>query len=140
MKKPIKKVEKVELPDGIKAEYLKYPDYKNKDEGHLVDTLVFLHSDRIGWVVGTLWINQRQNRTYATDINGKIYTCGNPSTNILYAHVTEKRAKDPKVAKWLEAKRKGLEGAGNIRDRIGSRRAQGQVMRAEGRTSWMWDK
>ena len=32
----------------------------------------------------------------------------------------------------------GLAKAGQIRDRISSRRAQGQIYRAEGRSSWMW--
>ena len=59
MKTSVKKVEKVELPEGIKAEHLKYPEYTGKDEDRFVDELVFLHSDRIGWVVGTSLIFAR---------------------------------------------------------------------------------
>jgi hypothetical protein len=40
---------------------------------------------------------------------------------------------------FLELRLKGQGDAGQIRDRISSRRAQGQVMRAEGRSSWRWD-
>lgn len=44
-----------------------------------------------------------------------------------------------RLRKYLELWTKGMADAGGIRDRISSRRAQGQMERAAGRSYWRWD-
>lgn len=130
--------EKTDLPKGVKATDTQYPKYNEKKPDRYIDELRFLYSDRFGWVVQTLSINARQNRSYGTPLSGEIVTCGNASSKIISVYVTESR--QAHLKEWIDAKAKGMESAGNVRDRIGSRRAEGQVKRSQGLSSWMWSK
>lgn len=151
-----KTTESTELPKGVTKYDLEYPKYDarlkvkgRKEPGGYKDpsvpmtpggydsTLTFIESGRIGWVVATLSINARTNRTYAVDLEGSVFTVGNPASRVVTVHVKESRAKA--LTPWIEAHKKGLEIAGNVRDRIGSRRAEGQEKRARGLSSWRWD-
>src|SRR4029077_16922930 len=102
-----------------------------------------------GWAIPTLHIRNAGRRSHpgatnrrpyavATE-NGKTYRVG------LGPHVEEthpvwvKKSRLQALLKFIELKNGGEGSAGQIRDRISSRRAQGQVMRAEGRSSWRWD-
>jgi hypothetical protein len=127
------------LPDFVKEEDKKGPDYKSKIK--ILDyDMAFIHSERFGWIVKTLPINARTGRSYGMTLDGSVVTCGGRPDDYektIRIVVTDKN--QARLAKWVEAKAKGMGTAGDIRDRIGSRRAQGQEMRAQGRRSWRWD-
>jgi hypothetical protein len=129
MKKP---AIKTDLPPGVIASDLRYPT-----TGRSVGDLTFYFTNRFGWCVATLSINSR-GRTYGITMDGNIVSMGGrPDDKIVYAYVSE--ARQAALQKFLDLKAKGLGNAGDIRDRIGSRRAEGQVKRAQGLHSWRWD-
>lgn len=122
------------LPPGITKADTEYP----RGGGHLVDILTFYHSRRFGWCIATLAINSR-GRTYGITLDGKVVSMGGrPDDVVVRVQVTE--ARKAALQHFLDLKAKGLGNAGDIRDRIGSRRAQGQVERSLGKHSWRWDK
>ena len=123
------------LPEGVLKTDLEYPKWDSKDK--LVETLTFLPSGRFGWAVQTLWINQRENRTYAATMDGSTVRVGNASVQPVTVYVKASRVKA--LQKWLDARQAGLDRAGEVRDRIGSRRAEGQIKRSQGLSSWRWD-
>ena len=127
--------EQTALPEGVTNSDLVYPKWDSKEK--VIYHLTFIPSGRFGWAVQTLWINQRQNRSYAATLDGKIITAGNQGVKLLHVYVRESRVKH--FQKWLDAHQKGLQDAGDIRNRIGSRRAEGQLKRAQGLSSWRWD-
>ena len=130
MQKPVKTGV---LPEGVIEADLKYPT-KGRCSA---ESLKFYYSARFGWCIATLPINNK-GRTYGVNSAGTIVSIGGrPDDKIIYVYVSE--ARQPKLQKYLDLRAKGLGDAGSIRDRIGSRRAQGQVMRAQGRHSWTWD-
>lgn len=95
------------------------------------------------WFIPTLTIASSRRhatrRTYAVGVSDKkTYRLG------MGPHVTAtfKVRTTPKnfarMLPYLELRQTGSENANKIRDRISSRRAQGQLFRAEGRSSWYW--
>ena len=143
------------LPAGIIKSDLTYPSYKSKDG--LVDDyrnssfeLWCVSSARndMEWFIPTLLIANASRRspnttarTYATRVSdGKSgWRIGRgphvKATFTVYVRKSRARALKP----FLDMRTAGQEVAGQIRDRISSRRAQGALMRAQGRTSWRWD-
>lgn len=103
----------------------------------------------LGWVLTTLLIGHAGSRARAagcaTDrsygigvADGKVYRVGRGPhvTDEVEVHVSEDNVE--RLGKYLELWRRGMADAGAVRDRISSRRAQGQLYRQQGRTSWTW--
>jgi hypothetical protein len=92
------------------------------------------------WVIATLAIGGK-GRTYGIRIStGTVCRVGaGPHVKAtVTVHVRVSRAKA--LQKYTDLRLKGATEANQIRDRISSRRAEGQVMRAQGRHSWTWSR
>ncbi len=158
---------KRDLPKGILVSDLKYPESKIKwksemskederayeDEykrNRIVHTFEFYKTERFGWVMLTLHISnasRRQSqrgvdtrRSYAVPVNdpNSIVRVG------LGPHVTDKftlyirQERLDALKDYVALNDKGMGSAGEVRDRISTRRAQGQMHRANGERSWRW--
>jgi hypothetical protein len=124
------------LPPDVTEADKNYLSYKIK-QSQPVEYLTFYKSNRFGWCVATLPINGK-GRTYGMSTEGAIVTMGGRPDDVkvrIYVHDGNRK----RLQKYVDLRAKGLGKAGDIRDRIGSRRAQGQEMRAQGRYSWTWD-
>lgn len=138
------------LPSGILASDIKHPGYSNAACNSVSKvpyddrTFDLWYVKSFGWVIPTLLISsgRRSNttdRTYATTLDGKPVRVGR-GPHVLETHtVWVRNARLKSLQKFLDLRKSGQATAGQIRDRISSRRAQGQMMRAEGRSSWRWD-
>lgn len=109
--------------------------------------LTFYQTTGLGWVLCTLHISNPSRRqapgtaarTYAIGVaDKKIYTVGRGPH--VTQEVTIQLSQDniDRLSEYAALYQRGLAEAGQIRDRISSRRAQGQLHRAAGRTSWRW--
>lgn len=132
------------LPAGILESDLKQPPYVSDNPVPWEDRSFELwHTTAFGWCIPTLLISrgrQYHDRTYAITVEGKNAVRigrGPHVTATVRVHVTPKRLKA--LQPFLDLRKEGNARAGEIRDRISSRRAQGQEMRAQGRRSWRWD-
>jgi hypothetical protein len=151
-----KQTTKRNLPAGVTEADTKWPEYDSKDKVNyrLADggALTFYETEdrkgNVSWVIATLYIGGHRtkapdftsNRTYGIRLDGAIVTCGaGPHVKqTLTVYLRESRVE--KLRHYVDLYNKGLKEALQIRDRIGSRRAQGQVERALGHTSWIWNK
>ena len=141
-----------ELPPDIIVDDLKYPsDYKDLannvgDYGQLTFHKINGRKRGEEWVIATLLISRagpRQrgaaDRTYAVTLDGQIMRVGlGPhvkSTVTIYL----RKSRMAVLQKYVDLHAKGGADANQIRDRISSRRAQGQLERAAGKYSWKWD-
>jgi hypothetical protein len=111
-----------------------------------------LHSLRLyeakgcGWVICTLHISNprrgsanQTERTYAIGLKDeKVYTVGRGPHVLREVEVYIRKDNLERLKPLIDLHRKGMEMAGGIRDRISSRRAQGQIHRAAGRDRWSW--
>lgn len=153
-----------ELPPDVLTEDCEYrrgitdPDDKAEWEAHWVfrkklsdeslpDVLTFyLVPGCGGWVLTTLHISKAgkrspgtPDRTYGIGLkDGKVYTVGRGPHVTQVVEVYLRRDNYERLTKYVELWKKGMADAGGIRDRISSRRAQGQQHRAAGRTHWRW--
>lgn len=114
-------------------------DYSKGESGRLIlyKTVPF------GWVINTLFISRgkrgQPDRSYGIAIeSNEVVSCGNgphvTETATVYLRKSRIAELQPLIDKYVE----GMERANAIRDRRSSRRAQGQEMRAQGRTRWNW--
>jgi hypothetical protein len=142
-----------ELPTGVLKSDLARPSYDSSvklykgESGHDYNESQFelWFTTGFGWCIPTLSISRARranttDRTYAVRVkDGAAVRIGKGPhvTECVTVYVRMSRLKSLKP--FLELRLKGQGDAGQIRDRISSRRAQGQVMRAEGRSSWRWD-
>ena len=133
------------LPKGILASDLKFPSYTEQQnvpwESRSFE-LWFVAS--FGWCIPTLLIgkSRRSNnpdRTYATTLDGKTVRVGKGPhvTETLTVYVRDKSL--DRLQTFIDMRTQGQGKAGEIRDRISSRRAQGVLERASGKHSWRWD-
>lgn len=136
----------VKLPAGILKSDLSYPKF----EDNTYKTFELWDVRGIGFVIPSLLIsktsprrrlanpNASTDRYYATALDGKIYRVGKGphvlSTTVVYV----KKSRESALQKFLDLMDKGSADANMIRDRISSRRAQGAMYRAQGRSSWTW--
>jgi hypothetical protein len=133
------------LPSGIKASDCSYPKFGEKvpeEERMAYDVgggqFDLWHVTGYGWVIPTLSICKsnrvrdmsNRERTYAVAVDGgKIVRCG------LGPHVTAKvtvyirKGRVEALKKFLDLRETGEIAAGQIRDRISTRRAQGALYR-----------
>lgn len=140
------------LPKGVLQSDLTVPTFKTRQ--NYVDSyqdysveLWYVESGRRdgdGWYIPTLQISRSRNgyadRSYAVRVSdgstGWRIGRGPHVKQQIIVYIKKSRAE--KLQFLLDLRNKGAESAGQIRDRISSRRAQGQLMRAEGRRSWTW--
>lgn len=106
--------------------------------------LTFYKTDKFGWVLCTLPISKAKHgappRTYGIKLKGDgVVTVGKGPHVKAVITVLVRAGNHGRLAKYVELWKKGMADAGGIRDRISSRRAQGQVERAAGKTRWRWD-
>jgi hypothetical protein len=133
------------LPAGIIEGDLKRPPYVSDNPVPWEDrTFELWHTTAFGWCIPTLLIGRARgaqtDRTYAISVTSKQAVRigkGPHVTRTVIVYVTAKRLKA--LQPFLDLRAQGAARAGEIRDRISSRRAQGQEMRAQGRRSWRWD-
>lgn len=146
----------IPLPKGMIAKDLEYPSFSSK-ENKLIDDYerstfemyaVAFRDGSIEWVIATLMIStgSRRNplastaRTYAVRVsNGALCRVGKGPHVKATVTVYVRKSRVKALESLMKLREKGAEEAHQVRDRISSRRAQGQVMRAEGRRSWRWD-
>lgn len=134
-------VPKTSPPEGTVKEDFIQPNFDDKDKA--VKTLKLLKTSRFGWVISTLPISKgkagRSDRTYGITMNGTVVRVGNGPHVEDEGKLYVRKSRENALKKFTDLYDKGMSTAGDIRDRISSRRAQGQQMRKEGRLSWMWD-
>jgi hypothetical protein len=144
------KVKASSLPPDVVLQDLVYPsiDYKDrlklqeKVGGYHNMQLQFYDTTGFGWVICTLPIskgrNGRDDRTYGVNLKGETVRVGNGPhvKSSLLVYLTPENL--DRLMKYVELKVKGETRAGEIRDRISTRRARGQEYRAAGRTTWWW--
>lgn len=132
----------IELPEGILKSDLEYPkDYKD----HVYDgDFELWYTEGFGWCIPTLLIskNNRNNygdRTYAVRINdgGNVRIGRGPHVKA-QVKVYARKDRMTVLQKYLDIRTKGSEAANTVRDRISTRRLQGQQHRMLGHTSWRW--
>lgn len=149
---------KVELPPDVTVADTQYPkwDAKNRisyDEfaalglGDCRCELTFyqVKGTRVNsWVITTLRIGGAgrgaSERYYGITIEGTCCRVGRGPHVLKEVKVYLNKDNLARLQKYVDLYNKGLADAGMVRDRISSRRAQGQIMRAQGRTSWLWNK
>ena len=141
---------KIELPTPIIEADTKYPEYqpgrKSLRDGEYADlppcvTLYLVTGRRLTdeWVICTLPISGK-GRTYGQVIatGAGVRVGAGPhvkATVTLYFTADNVERLKP----IIDLYRKGLIEANVIRDRISSRRAEGNLRRARGEISWRWD-
>lgn len=138
---PKKKTEELStdaLPPGVKTSDLRYPE-----KGRPVDTLTFYLCERLGWCIAVLPISrgrERSDRVYGVRCDtGTLCRMGKGPhvKKEVTIYIAEDRALP--LDRYLKLKRQGEVDANVVRDRISSRRAEGQLHRARGERSWRWD-
>lgn len=148
--------EKYPLPKDITAKDLTRPGYEDKDKLARISEgpeswqyrsaeFEMWYTEQMGWCIPTLLISNARRgsnnpaRTYATTLDSKPVRIGRGPhvKRIVTVYVRESRLSA--LQHYLDKQSAGAEVSNQIRDRISSRRAQGQVMRAQGRSSWRWD-
>lgn len=143
-KKTPAKPTSIPLPPDVRVEDTKWSgEPRGKVDPNTPHSLTFYlvqgRAMKNTWVILTLAIDNR-GRSYVvrTDTGGTGRAGSGPHVK---AEVKVYLRADnlDRLGKYVELWKKGMVEAGMIRDRIGSRRAQGQIERANGRTSWMWD-
>ena len=91
------------------------------------------------WVIVTLPIDNK-GRAYVIQVeSGNTGRAGRGPHVKAEVRVYLSPANLPRLQKYVDLWRKGMAEAGAVRDRISSRRAQGQIERMKGRTTWRWD-
>lgn len=149
-----------DLPPDIHEDDLKYPEWKERPTTEQLEPLGLpkdgtwpgcLTFYRVpggpGWVLTTLHISNPSSRakagttarSYGIGVkDSKVYTVGRGPHVDKEVTVFLSAANVARLAKYVALWQEGMEAAGTIRDRISSRRAQGQIYRAAGRTHWNW--
>lgn len=160
-----KKVTASELPPDVLPEdckfgrYITDPDNEEEFDAYyafrkvlrdrqLPDELLFYHIPTgPGWVLCTLKISSAgkrhapgtPDRYYAIGLkDGKTYTVGRGPHVKSVLRVYFRRDNWERLEKYATLWETGMANAGTVRDRISSRRAQGQQHRAAGRSFWTW--
>ncbi len=143
-----------DMPPDVTEADLKHPtsdDYipygKQQEYGleHCGTSLTFYRTPAFGWVLRTLEISRARkagqtDRYYGITVNdGQSVRVGRGPhvTKEITIHFTT--ANIERLKPYVELWTRGMTMAGSIRDRISSRRAEGQERRANGEQSWTWN-
>lgn len=145
MKRQAKPSEKLELPEGVLPSDLKWTgeelDYEVGEHG----SITMHRTERFGWVIATLPISKGKrgapDRTYGIPVSGspELVSVGNGPHVTKTIVIRAKKSRSEALRPFHDMYVRGLLAANGTRDRISSRRAQGQRMRDLGRSSWRWD-
>lgn len=138
---------KYELPKGCTAKDLVPPKWNAKIRHLYADDFELWYTEKMGWVIPTLFIRNPGSRardgaaprTYAIAVNNGGTCRVGIGPHVLARHsvyVTE--ANKTRLQWLLDLKHDGAVRSNETRDRISTRRAVGQEMRAAGRSSWLW--
>lgn len=138
------------LPPGITADDLTFPkmgDAISYSEGKELGvpperSLRLYYAKGFGWAICTLLIGSSRSqpdRYYAITLEGKTCRLGKGPHVTQEVTVYVKKSNVERLKKYIDLYNDGLSRAGQIRDRISSRRAEGQERRARGEHSWMWN-
>ncbi len=108
--------------------------------------LTFYQTKELGWVLTTLHISNASRRSssqtarsYGIQLSSeKLCRVGSGPHVLKTVRVTLNKSNLERLSKYVDLWRKGMELAGSTRDRISTRRAQGQAHRANGESSWYW--
>lgn len=133
------------LPTNVKEADLKYPS-RERVTHTLYCALVKFSPTSSRWVVRTLgisnanWRNREYGvRSYAIGVDDqKVYRVGKGPHLLRDITVYVHEGNAARLKALVALNEQGAEKAGIIRDRISTRRARGQLMRAEGRSRWTW--
>jgi hypothetical protein len=120
------------------------PYSKLKELGLQSDELLFYKTARFGWVLTTLLIAKGRGnqpaRYYGISVtDGQTVRVGRGPhvTDEVTVHLSTDNLE--RLMRYIKLWNTGMENSGTVRDRISSRRAQGQIERAAGHSSWRWD-
>lgn len=144
-----KKLPPPDLPPDVTAADLEYPRYEDRADDVPMDVhygLTFYKTTRLGWTLLTLEIRSGKrryrpsttDRSYGITMDGGLCRVGNGPHVLTTVKVHLTKSNIGRLRKYVDLWTKGMAAAGDTRDRISTRRAQGQAHRAAGRTSWMW--
>lgn len=144
-----KETTKTELPPNVIAADTKWPEQghgcnweKLRELGIDSTSFTFYKTTGFGWVLITLGISNSTRRStarsYGISMDGKCCRVG--SGPHVLSTITVHLSTDnwERLKGYVELYLKGMEQAGTVRDRISSRRAQGQIHRANGESHWRW--
>ncbi len=143
----------VKLPAGILESDLMRPAWDSEEklakeaDGWTSMQFDIWYTAKLGWVIPTLLIARAgahsrpgaMDRTYATTLQGSPCRVGLGPHVLAHFTVHVREARLAALKPYVDLRNAGQVTSNEIRDRISSRRAQGQAMRAQGRTSWRWD-
>lgn len=136
------KPEDIKLPTEIKARDLKYPKWDSDDR--LVDQFDMWYTERFGWCIPTLFISKARrgsgmnDRTYGTTLDGTPVTMGKGPHILKTVTVYVRGSRKAVLQKFLDLKVNGQAKAGEIRDRISTRRVQ-TILRRQSFGGGAWD-
>lgn len=120
------------LPKGILLSDLAW----DKDE-YSIEQLTMYRTERFGWVITTLHISNgkrgQPSRSYGIAVkDGGIVTVGNGPHVLDEVRVYVRKSRLGDLQQYLDLHQKGMGNAGEIRDRISTKRAR----TAQRRSSW----
>lgn len=139
------KNEDIKLPDGINETDLKWPSWestKDNEENRVVDNFELWFTQGFGWCIPTLLISKASrrssmsNRTYAVTLDNQPVRIGKGPHILRTVTVYVKSRRKNDLQKFLDLKESGSQTAGNIRDRISTRRAQTALRRGSLFAAW----
>lgn len=122
----------IQLPDEIQARDLEYPSWesrKNNDDNRIVEQFEMWFTERFGWCIPTLFISKARrgsgmnDRSYGVALDGTVVTIGKGPHVLKTVTVYVRQRRLEKLQKFLDLKKTGEGKAGDIRDRISTRRA-----------------
>lgn len=122
----------IQLPDEIQARDLEYPSWesrKNNDDNRIVEQFEMWFTERFGWCIPTLFISKARrgsgmnDRSYGIALDGTVVTIGKGPHVLKTVTVYVRQRRLEKLQKFLDLKKTGEGKAGDIRDRISTRRA-----------------
>jgi hypothetical protein len=129
----------IELPDEVRETDLKYPSWestKNNEDNRVVSQFEMWYTERFGWCIPTLFISRARrgsnmnDRTYGIAINTNgVVTMGKGPHVLRTVTVYVRKGRVEALKKFTDLKTKGEGDAGQIRDRISTRRANTMLRR-----------
>jgi len=141
------KPEDIQLPAKIQVRDLKYPSwesYKDNDENRYTTQFELWYTERFGWCIPTLLINKAnrsttfKDRTYGVSLEGQVVRMGRGPHILKTVMVYVRNGRKAALQKFLDLKIQGEASAGDIRDTISTRRAQGAQRRMGGLGGFAW--
>jgi hypothetical protein len=139
------------LPKGMVAGDLQSPPWNEamRDIPYEDRQFEMWYTTGFGWCIPTLSISSSgyrsgrtgsQRRTYAVTVDGgKVVRIGAGPHVLEIVLVHNRPSRRAALQPFLDLRTKGSADAGQVRDRISSRRVQGQMERAAGNRYWRWD-